>query len=118
MSSPVITIDSKKTIQEAAQIMDKHVIGGLPVVDGDKPVGIITERDMVRRAIAKGLNPTEALVKECMTKDIITVEKKSSLMDVSQLMHKNYFRRLIITDKKKIVGIITAKDLIRIMSQG
>lgn len=118
MSSPVITISQEDTVLEAAKLMDKHVIGSLPVVDGENPVGILTERDLIRRVISKEQDPKQIQVKDCMTKDIVAIDEDAGLMKISQLMHKNYFRRLIIMKHKKVVGIITAKDLIRILSQG
>lgn len=118
MSTPVITISSEMTVLDAAKLMDKHVIGSLPVVDSQKPVGILTERDIIRRVISKGLDSAKIKIKDCMTKDIIAIDEDAGLMKISQLMHKNYFRRLIIIKRGKVVGIITAKDLIRILSQG
>ena len=117
MSTPVITIESSKMVTDAARLMDKHEIGGLPVLDNGKPVGILTERDIIRRVVAKAKDPTKITIAECMTKEVITIDSEATFMDVSKLMYKNYFRRLIIIKGDKIVGIITAKDIIRILSQ-
>ena len=116
MSSPVITITEGKTLLDASKLMDKHNIGSLVVVRDKKPVGILTERDIVRRVISKGKNPAKSQVKNFMTRKLILIDPETTFFNVSRMMYENYFRRLIVVHKGKLVGILTAKDLIRILS--
>jgi len=97
-------------------IMDKENIGVLPIIDNFVLKGILTERDILRRVVAKNINIESTNVLEIMTKDPVTVKYDSSILEVTRLMSENNFRRLIVMKKNKVVGIITAKDVIEVLS--
>jgi|TARA_Y100000310_G_scaffold304443_1_gene343609 CBS domain-containing protein len=112
MVSPVITITPEETVNKAAKTMLKNGIGGLIVVEDFKPVGIITERDFVG-LLAKKKDPGEILVKNVMSKKLITVSPEEGLMDVAKLIVKTGKRKLPVMDKNKLVGILTADDIVK-----
>ena len=112
MIKDVVTITVDKTVFEAAELMDSKGIGCLIIVQGETPVGIVTERDFVRRIIAKKL-PFDIKVSEIMTKSLVAVDPDVSLKDAARLMSSNKIRRLPVVKQKKLVGIVVASDFIR-----
>lgn len=116
MSKPVRSVSKKITVRKAIHIMDEHNIGVLPVAENDKPVGVVTERDILRRVAAKDLNIDEHTVEDIMTKNPITIDHNTSILEVTRLMSENNFRRLLVVKDKKLVGVVTAKDVIEVMS--
>lgn len=109
MTSDVITIDVGKSVYDAAILMSREEKGCLVVTEAGVPVGIVTERDFVRRVISKRL-PLETKVSEVMSKPLITVDADSSLRDAARLMLKNRIRRLPAVKGDKLVGILVASD--------
>lgn len=111
MTKDVATIDSGKTALEAARLMTEKGVGRLPVLEKGKLVGIITERDLVVKIIAKKLDPSKVKVKDFMTKDVISCSPDSSLVEVAEVMERNKIRGLPVLEKGKLVGIVTTYDL-------
>jgi CBS domain-containing protein len=103
------------TLQEAAQMMIDHDCGEIPVVgDNDSyiPVGVVTDRDIVCRTVAKGINPLEQQVADCMTTPPISVTHEDSLDKCYQLMEENQIRRVPVIDEAgKICGIVAMADI-------
>jgi len=116
MSKPVITAEKKDSILKICKVMSKRNIGSLVVAKDHKPIGIITERDVVNKVIGKGKDPAKILVEQVMTEKVTTVDIHTKFLQAAHLMKLNNFRRLVIMDADHIVGIITARDLIRMMS--
>jgi CBS domain-containing protein len=112
MTKEVVTIDPNKSIFEAAELMSTKRLGCLIVVIKAFPVGIITERDIVRRIVAKRA-PLDQKVTEVMTKTLITVDPDASLKDAARLMSTNKIRRLPVLKQNKLVGIVVASDFVR-----
>ena len=112
MIRDVITITVDKTVFEAAELMTSKEIGCLIIVQDEAPVGIVTERDFIRRIIAKKL-PYDVKVSEIMTKSLVTVDPDASLKDAARLMSTKRIRRLPVVKHNKLVGIVVASDLIR-----
>ena len=96
MSKPVIKVTKETTVYDLVKLMDKHNIGVIPVVNDDKPIGIITERDIIRRVVSKEIDMKNTPVESIMTKDPVTVNHTASLLEVTRLMSKNNFRRLLV----------------------
>ena len=123
MTPNVITVNEKQTLREGSKFMYQHNIGGLIVLmdtsnnenaEIDKPIGIITERDIARLVAFSSNLSTDTVISEVMSKPLITINQNSSIKEVTDLMQKNDIRRLPIVDNKgKLVGIITAKDILR-----
>lgn len=112
MSSPVITVKESENIVKVAKLMDKHGIGCVIVVDKkENPVGIITERDIIERVIAKSLSPGRTKASKIMSKPIATVDSSTSITEVAKKMKKMNIRRLAVMESGKLVGILTSKDI-------
>ncbi len=112
MVKPVRTILPSASMAEAAKLMRKNRIGCLVVVERDKLVGIITERDIAYKIVAEEKGP-DTLVKEAMTTDLKTVDGDKSLRDAARLMASHLIRRLPVLEGGKLVGIITIEDIMR-----
>jgi len=113
MNRDIKTIRPNQSIKEAAEIMNKFRIGSLLVVSGEgKLVGIVTERDILSDVVAAGRNSEEVKVKEVMSSNVITIGPKSTLEDAASLMTKHKIKKLPVLEGERIVGIITASDLI------
>jgi CBS domain-containing protein len=116
MIKDVITIDLHKTILDAARLMDEKRIGCLVVMDEDVPVGIVTERDFVRRAVVNQLS-SSVEVSKIMSQPIITIDPDTSIREAARVMIQNKIRRLLVMKESKLVGIITSADFARQLSK-
>ncbi|MEO6263802.1 MAG: CBS domain-containing protein [Luteimonas sp.] len=101
------------TLQEVAQLMMENDCGQIPVVDGSRqPVGVITDRDIAVRAVAKGCDPASATAGDYMSSPVATVPDHSSLADCCQLMEQNKIRRVVVVDDRGgIAGIVAQADI-------
>jgi len=116
MSSPVVTIGEDRDVAEVAKMMKDYNIGAIIVVGGDgQPVGIVTERDIVVRVVAKGAASKNVRVKEVMTSPLKTVEPETSLIDAMGLMGRLNIRRLGVTYKGELVGVVSDRDILRMV---
>jgi len=124
MTQEVVTITPENTLYEAARIMGEKHIGSLIVVKYDTLVGIITERDLLREVVAReidlekdwlvgGVTIKEEKVEEIMSYPLTTISLTSSIKEAAQMMIEKKIRRLAVRESGKVVGIITASDLIR-----
>lgn len=117
MSKPVICAKPQDLVISSVRKMMSHDIGCLIVKDGNnKVIGILTERDILKKAIAmqKGINSLK--VKDIMTKKVSTIDINSSILQIMQLMKKGKFRDTPITKNGRLVGIITSQDVIKMLS--
>ena len=113
MTTDVKTIRPEDNIKRLAEMMVKNKIGSLVVVEGSgEVVGIATERDIIEDIILLGKSPEEVKVRDVMTKDIITVNPDSSLEEAAEVMVNHKIKKLPVIDKGRLVGIVTATDLI------
>jgi CBS domain-containing protein len=112
MTRPVKTIGPGETIETAAETMKKNRIGCLVVVDKDKPVGIVTERDIAYKLVAEGRGG-DTKVKEVMSKGLKTVGEDKHVIDAAKLMAAHVIRRLPVVKGGKLVGIITIEDIMK-----
>lgn len=112
MTKDVVVIESNRTAFDAAKVMAERELGCVIVVVQAFPVGIITERDIVRRIVAKRAS-FDTKVTEVMTKTLITVEPETSLREAARIMSSNKIRRLPVLKQNKLVGIVVASDFVR-----
>ncbi len=117
MSSPVISIDSELTVQEAAQQMHAKNVGSVLVRIYDKYVGVLTETDLSRKVVSKRLNPETTMVSSVMTKPILTMDRYMPVKEAEEFMKKKNIRHLAVTEEDKIVGILSVKDLVSCYSK-
>jgi CBS domain-containing protein len=118
MSSPVITIDESAPANKAAELMDKDDLGCIIVTNKEgKPLGIITERDMVVRVLAKNVKPDSLTSKEVMTSPLITIEADASISEAARRMSRLNIRRLGVIYKGQLIGLLSSKDILAIMPE-
>ncbi|MYM85973.1 CBS domain-containing protein [Rugamonas sp. FT82W] len=115
MSRDVTSVSPDETIRQAAELMDDLDVGALPVTEGHRLVGMITDRDITIRATAAGLGPEETLVTEVMTEDICYCYEDQSIEEVMDDMGDIQVRRVPVVsrDDHKLVGIVAMADLVR-----
>ena len=116
MAKPVITIDKNGSVYEAAKTMSEKGIGCVVVTENGKPVGIATERDILQRVVAKDLDASKVMMKDIMTKPLITINGNMPIINAIRVMEKNNVRRLLIVEKGRLVGIVTQRDLLRVLA--
>ena len=111
MSSPVITVDHDQNVVEAAELMERGDVGAVIVVEDGKPIGILTEHDIVIRVVAKGFNPMGVKAKEVMSTPLRTVGPEVGIVDAATIMSRYKIRRLGVVYKGALVGIVTSRDI-------
>ncbi len=114
MTMNPITISGNKTLREAAKIMAKEHIGSLLVTEEKSIIGIVTERDIVKKAVALLGNPSLKKVKEVMATDLVTTSPEEDIFEAIRIMRDYNFRHLPVKHNGKIVGLITLKDILKI----
>jgi len=115
MSKPVITVKETESVVKAAQMMQRSNVGGVIVVNKEgKPLGIITERDLAIRVVAKDLQPNKITVSKIMSRPLATIDGDANIREVARKMSKLEIRRLAVVSKGELLGIVTSKDLLRI----
>lgn len=118
MTADVLTASPDDTVYRVASLMASRGVGSCVVVRDDKPVGIVTERDIVRRLIAAGLSPKRVKVGEIMSSPVIVVGEKTSLDEAAAVMARNRVRRLVVVRGEEVVGIVSVTDLMRSVGAG
>jgi CBS domain-containing protein len=116
MNKNVVTITREHPVVDAADLMRKHNIGCVVVVDNDEPIGIITERDIVRKVMAKRKDPAQTIVEEIMSINIVTVDSGMDIKDVSDKMCKFNIKKMPVVDNRKLRGIVTSTDIVRVLA--
>ena len=115
MTKPVIATDTKQSVRELCKLMDEKNIGSLVLMGDGKIKGIVTERDVVRKCLSAGKNPDKMTAEEIMTKEVFTLGREASLMEVAAMMKQHTMRRIIVVENDAPVGIITSRDLIGLL---
>jgi len=118
MSSPVFTVNEDETANKAADMMAKDDLGCVIVTNkAGKSIGIITERDLVIRVVAKNLRPDTMKAKDIMTTPLVTIEPDATISDAARRMTRLDIRRLGVMYKGSLVGIISSKDVLGVMPE-
>lgn len=110
MSKNVACINSQDTIEKAAKLMNEYNVGSIPVCDGKKVVGIITDRDIVLRCVSQCKN-TNQLVKDFMTINPVTADPSMNIHKAAKMMSERQIRRLPIIDNNNLIGMVALGDL-------
>ena len=112
MTTDVEVIPPDSSIRAAAQRMAKLGVGALPVCDGERLIGMVTDRDITVRAVAEGLDPDQTPVRDCMSPKIVYCFEDQSLEEARNVMEEKQIRRLpVISRDKQLVGILAIGDL-------
>jgi signal-transduction protein with cAMP-binding, CBS, and nucleotidyltransferase domain len=118
MSSPAVTVEENAPANKVAELMVKHDYGCIIVATKQaKPMGIITERDLVVRVVAKKAKPDTVKAKSVMTSPLMTIEPDATINDAAKKMSKLNIRRLGVVYKGQLVGIISSKDVLAVMPE-
>jgi CBS domain-containing protein len=113
MTSDPCSIDVDKSVTYAAKMMRDENVGLAPIVEGDRLVGTVTDRDIVLRVIAEGKNPESTMVREIASTDLVTVEPQQNLDEALKLMAKHQVRRLPVVESGRLVGVVAQADVAR-----
>lgn len=111
MTSSVEWASQNTSIVEIAQMMKKSDIGSVPICEGDQLVGIITDRDIVLKAVAVGGNLNNFLAKDVMNTNMVTVTAEKDVHEAADLMSKHQIRRLPVLEGNRLVGMLALGDL-------
>ena len=115
MVHPVVMVLENDNIETVSKIMDTRDIGSIIVTDNKRnPVGIITEKDIVKRVTAKNLLPRKVKAEAIMSSPLVMIEPDADINEAAKKMSKRGIRRLVVMDGKKMVGILSSKDIVSI----
>ena len=112
MCKVLLKIDGKSTILDAAKMMKRERVGSVLVTQGDQINGIITETDIIQKLVAANLDPAGISVETIMTSPLLTIEADRTVLEANDLMDRKHVRHLGVTERKKIVGMISVRDLL------
>ena len=112
LSRGVVVASESTSAREIACLMDENNIGAVIILKGEKLVGIVSERDITRRVVAKDLTPSRTKAKTFMTKDVATAEFSDGIKKIYQTLCEIKLRHLPIMDKGKLVGIASQRDVL------
>src|SRR5213079_1735103 len=112
MTSNPCTIDAGKPVAYAAKMMKQENVGIAPIVEGDRVVGTLTDRDIVVRVVAEGKDPEAVSVREIASTDLVTVDPQQDLDEALRLMASNQIRRLpVVEEDGRLVGVLAKADV-------
>lgn len=117
MVKEVITIDDESTVKEAAEVMNKFEIGCLIGVRKGKAVGIVTERDLLKRVVAEARDAKRTKVRDIMSSPLVVVEPQMELEEAVKMMFQMKIKKLPVVDAKRLVGLVTLTDIARFQPQ-
>ena len=117
MISDLASLDSSTSIRDAAKLMDEKNIGCIIVTKNQLPIGILTERDFVKRIVAKE-KPLTAPLGEVMSSPLIEIDPNETVWEAAQIMKTNNIHKLPVKKDNQIIGIVTTTDLVKICSIG
>jgi CBS domain-containing protein len=113
MSKNVKTARPNSTINEVVRKMNKFEIGSIIVTDGEKPVGIITERDILRRVLEVNMASEAMKAKEIMSSPILTIESQATTEEAATLMNSKRIKKIPVLEDGILIGIVTSTDIVR-----
>ena len=117
MVKEVVTIDDGVTVKEAADVMNKFEIGCLIAIRKGKAMGILTERDILKRIVAGGKDAVKMRVKDVMTSPLVVAEPTMDLGEAVKLMFQMKIKKLPVVNGKRIVGLVSLTDIARFQPQ-
>ncbi len=114
MTKKPVTVDNSLTLEQCAKMMESNHVGALLVKDDGKLLGLLTEQDIVRKAIAKGMNPKSTKVSNIMVTGLKTIAPEKDIYDALTIMRNMNIRHLPVMDGKEMIGLLTLKDILKI----
>lgn len=113
IARPIVTVEEDATVVAASKVMVENDRGSVVVTRRGATVGFLTERDIMKKVVAKSLNPAATKVKDVMTSSPVTIDKGKPLREAIDLMNRKGVRRMLVTENGKIVGIFTLRDIVK-----
>jgi CBS domain-containing protein len=114
MTSNPCTIDAEKSVAYAAKMMREEDVGLAPIVEGEKLIGMLTDRDIAIRVVAEGKNPEQVKAVEVASKQVVTIDPQQDLDEALRIMAKHQVRRLpVVEEDGKLVGVVAQADIAR-----
>jgi CBS domain-containing protein len=117
MNTEVARIHPDKTVKYAGQILKAVNIGCVVVVEGDKIVGILTERDIVQKVVTAGLDPDSTRVRDIMSRQVITMNEDESISSAVECMEKHNIKKIPVANDGKVIGMVTMTDLLKLLEK-
>ncbi len=117
MNSPVITGLVEETIEDIANRMFDCEISSVVIMDGNKPVGIVTDRDIVSKVVTQNKKPREMSVKEVMSSPLFTINDDKDVTEASKIMREKNIKKLGVSHNNKLMGIISVSDIVAVMPE-
>jgi len=117
MVDKVLTVEADASLTEAVKLMNKHEIGCLVVMKNGAPVGIVTERDFLKRVLAESEELKRIKVRQVMSRPLVTGDPDMELEEVARLMFQRKVKKLPLVENGTLVGLVTLTDLLRIQPQ-
>lgn len=115
-TKPVVTASTQMTVDQAARAMRSKNVGALVVVNAGRPVGMLTDRDIVVEVVARGMDPEEVRVGDVMVKKPVTIRQDLGIFDAARAFAKTGVRRLpVVTGSGVLVGVITMDDVVMLL---
>ncbi len=111
MNAKVISIEPNSGVVDAAKRMIQEQVGPLPVVEGERAVGMVTDRDLIARVVAEGRDPNTLTVNDVATTELVTIRPDQDVDEARQLMQQRQLDRLLVTEGDLLVGIISESDV-------
>ncbi|MCI0706805.1 MAG: CBS domain-containing protein [Ignavibacteriae bacterium] len=111
---PIFSISREKTVADAARYMAEKNVGAIPVVENNRLVGIFSERDVITRVIARGLDPTQASVSDVMTTKIVVANADEGYESCLAKMQKAHCRHMPIVAGEQLIGFVSLRDLLMV----
>ncbi|MGV7222239.1 MAG: CBS domain-containing protein [Nitrospinales bacterium] len=112
MSSSVVSVDSETTVQDTVHYMHANNVGSVLIKEAGEYVGIVTETELTRDVLGKGLDAESTIIASVMTSPVLSMDRYLPVEEANQFMHKNKIRHLAVTEEDKIVGVLSVKDLV------
>ena len=112
MSKKVRVVRPNSSVKEVVVNMNKFNVGSIVVVQGDKPVGIISERDILKRVVELCLVPETLTAEQIMTSPVVIINETATMDEAAKLMAKKKVRKIPVMNKQKLVGIVTFTDIV------
>jgi len=113
MVTDIITIEAWASAKKAAELMNRHDIGCLIVVDGDRPIGIVTERDMLKRVLLRMRDPRRVRVGHIMSRPLVTSRPDAEIRKAVSIMNERRIKKLPVVDDGCLLGLVSLTDVVR-----
>jgi signal-transduction protein with cAMP-binding, CBS, and nucleotidyltransferase domain len=116
ISTDLRSVGMDATLRDAARLLQKWNVGSLLVLNGKRYVGVITDTDLSRKAVAEGLDPSSTTVNSCITKPLINIDHSELITTAVALMKEHGIRHLAVTKEAMVIGVLSVSDIVRYYS--